>query len=116
MKNWKTIVLASAVALPLVATAAPIVWLAFAERLGKDIVCNLKNVPGGVSDPKPMKQDQRFTLYLRCEAKNGKDEFVTQSCCEHVSKNDAKNIGICPDNPLEIVVPIRDAFKAAFTC
>lgn len=116
MKSWKSVVLTSAVAFPLVAMAAPVVWLAFAERLGRDVICNLRNVPGGVSDPKPANQDQRFTLYLRCEAKGGKDEFVKQSCCEHVSQNDAKNIGICPDNPRDIVVPIRDAFKAAFTC
>ncbi len=98
------------------ATADGNPWIAIAEKEGKDFICNAKNVPGGIVNPKPTNQDERFTLYLRCEAKGGKDEFVKESCCEHLSTNDAKNIGVCPDIPVDLIVPIRKAFVSAVKC
>lgn len=90
-------------------------WIALVNKLGTDALCNAKTVPGGLA-PKPTTQDHRFALYLRCEAKGGEDEFTQNSCCDHLSADDAKNIGVCPDNPVNLVVPIRDAFKLIVKC
>lgn len=91
-------------------------WVVIVERVGRDAFCNGRGVTGGLKDPKPASQDERFLLYLRCEAKGGRDEFVKRSCCDHLTTNDARNIGICPDNPVDVVVPIRDTFKSLVSC
>ena len=91
-------------------------WIAFAEAIGKDALCNLRTVPGMTQAPKPTTQDHRFTLYLRCEAKGGRDEFAPTSCCDHITPSDSKTIGICPDKPVDVIVPIREAFRAFIQC
>jgi hypothetical protein len=91
-------------------------WIALASKVGNTALCTAQTVPGGLASPKPTTQDHRFALYLRCEAKGGKDEFTKSSCCDHLTPGDAKNIGVCPDNPVNVIVPIRDAFKLAVKC
>ena len=91
-------------------------WIALANKIGDSALCQARAVPGGLTSPKPQIQDHRFALYLRCEAKGGKDEFTNNSCCDHLTAGDAKNIGVRPDNPVNLIVPIRDAFKLAVQC
>ncbi len=108
----------------LMASEALANWIIVAERIGeevqrsaKDAICSAANVPGmAQNSPHPTTHDHRFVLYLRCEAKGGTDEFAPNSCCDHLTSDDAKKIGVCPDRPVNVIVPIREAFRAFIQC
>jgi hypothetical protein len=84
-------------------------WIIFAQRIGEEAICSAAIVPGmAYNTPRPTTQDHRFALYLRCEAKGGADEFTPNSCCDHLTPGDANNIGVCPDRPVNVIVPMLD--------
>jgi len=116
MKLTHMLIAASAALTLTTAQAQANPWIALANKIGNSALCQASTVPGGLASPNQQTQDHRFALYLRCEAKGGRDEFTTNSCCDHLTAGDAKNIGVCPDNPVNLIVPIRDAFKLAVQC
>ncbi len=64
----------------------------------KDKVCTLDGIPVKEGRITPTNKEHRVHLYLRCELK-GIDEFVSQSCCEHLTAGDSSSIGRCPTTP-----------------
>ncbi|MEJ8850454.1 hypothetical protein [Variovorax rhizosphaerae] len=115
--NYSRILAMGVLALPMATAHAQVnPWIEIAERIGLDSFCRASFVAGTIPNLRPASQDERFALNLRCEAKGGKDEMTKKSCCEHLTVNDAKNIGVCPDNPVNVVVPIREAFKLVVKC
>lgn len=88
-----------------------------AKSIGTEKICNLADVPGGVSAPKPTSAHHRATLYLRCEAMGGgvppPDGIAKNSCCEHLKPGELQS---CPDAVPEVNVPARIALRAFMTC
>ena len=89
-------------------------------EIGTSKVCGLQDVPKndqGRADPTT--QHHRMTLYLRCELKGGRDEYASESCCDHLRPEDGRlgpTFRVCPDEPPNVVVPARNAVRTAFRC
>ena len=99
------------------AVAAVAMMAEAAKKIGVDKICNLSDVPGGVTNPKPTTAEHRAALYLRCEAMGGgvppPDGLAKASCCEHLRPGELSS---CPDARPEINVPARQALWAVLTC
>lgn len=99
---------------------AQVPWLAavnIASSEAQKRVCSLEGVPGGIAAPKPASDWHRQLLYLRCEAKGGRDEFTSNSCCDHLTPSAANGLSVCPDRPTaNVVVPIREAYRQLVRC
>jgi hypothetical protein len=83
----------------------------FARDQAKNRICNIDDIPRNPNGSlAPSSQDHRVRLYLRCElGKKG----GANVCCDHLSSADANRFRVCPDNPVNLIVPLRDGFKAA---
>lgn len=66
-------------------------------RLG-DGICALDSVPESDRRLLAAERESRIRLYLRCTLK-GRDEFVRTACCEHLSTEDRRAMGLCPASP-----------------
>jgi len=82
-------------------------------RLTQDRLCNLRGIPTRDGRPAPSSQAERVTLYLRCEAKGGRDEW-SNSCCDHLTSGDSRVLGRCPTTAVGGLT--MSAFRQLMSC
>lgn len=99
-----------------VATAqdATNILLTLARQIGVSKICSLDDITRKNGMVAPANSTERLHLYLRCEAKGGADEFTQNSCCDHLTKDDAEQYGVCPDNM--ITPTIKELYRAQVQC
>jgi hypothetical protein len=83
----------------------------FAKDQAKARLCSIGDIPIGRGTT--LTEDQRVRLYLNCELTGNNPPIGgAKACCDHLSAADATKYRVCPDSPVNLIVPLRDGFKA----